>query len=77
MKDLRLLEDTETLRDIRQRELKAAILEGIDSEDAGSIEEVVAGNRARRGQSSASSRITQGGGEPTGAMLYDNGVTTD
>lgn len=36
------------LREIRHRELKAAIQEGIDSEDAGSIEGVVARNRARR-----------------------------
>lgn len=45
---LRLLEDEEKLREIRHRELKAAIQEGIDSEDAGSLEEVVARNRARR-----------------------------
>lgn len=45
---LRLLEDEEKLREIRHRDLKAAIQEGIDSEDAGSIEEVVARNRARR-----------------------------
>lgn len=45
---LRLLEDEEKLREIRHRELKAAIQEGIDSEDAGSIEEVIARNRARR-----------------------------
>lgn len=45
---LRLLEDEEKLREIRHRELRAAIQEGIDSEDAGSIEEVVARNRARR-----------------------------
>jgi len=45
---LRLLEDEEKLRRIRQAELKAAIQEGIDSEDAGVIEEVVARNRARR-----------------------------
>jgi antitoxin ParD1/3/4 len=48
---LRLLEDEQKLREIRHRELKAAIREGIDSEDAGSIEEVVARNRARRGKS--------------------------
>jgi antitoxin ParD1/3/4 len=46
---LRLLEDEEKLREIRHTELKAAIQEGIDSEDAGSVEEVVARNRARRG----------------------------
>ncbi len=45
---LRLLEDEEKLRQIRHAELKAAIQEGIDSEDAGTIEEVVARNRARR-----------------------------
>jgi len=48
---LRLLEDEEKLRQIRHRELKAAIQEGIDSEDAGSVEDVVARNRARRGKS--------------------------
>lgn len=46
---LRLLEDEEQLREIRRRDLKSAIQEGIDSEDAGTIEEVVAKNRARRG----------------------------
>lgn len=46
---LRLLEDEEKLREIRHKELKAAIQEGIDSEDAGSIQEVVARNRVRRG----------------------------
>ncbi len=45
---LRLLEDEEKLRQIRHAELEAAIQEGIDSEDAGTIEEVVARNRARR-----------------------------
>ncbi len=45
---LRLLEDEEKLRQIRHAELKAAIQEGIDSEDAGTIEEVIARNRARR-----------------------------
>jgi len=45
---LRLLEDEEKLRQLRHRELQAAIQEGIDSEDAGSIEDVVARNRARR-----------------------------
>ena len=45
---LRLLEDEEKLRQIRNAELKAAIQEGIDSEDAGAIEEVVARSRARR-----------------------------
>ena len=45
---LRLLEDETKLRQIRHAELKAAIQEGIDSEDAGTIEEVVAKTRARR-----------------------------
>lgn len=45
---LRLLEDDEKLREIRRKDLKAAIQEGIESEDAGTIEEVVARNRARR-----------------------------
>lgn len=45
---LRLLEDEEKLRQIRYAELEAAIQAGIDSEDAGTIEEVVARNRARR-----------------------------
>ncbi|MDT8397141.1 MAG: type II toxin-antitoxin system ParD family antitoxin [Pseudomonadales bacterium] len=45
---LRLLEDETKLRQIRHAELKVAIQEGIDSEDAGTIEEVVAKNRARR-----------------------------
>lgn len=53
---LRLLEDEEKLREIRHRELKAAIQEGIDSEDAGSIEEVVARNRARRAGRKASKK---------------------
>ena len=53
---LRLLEDEEKLREIRHKELKAAIQEGIDSEDAGSIEEVVAKNRARRGVRKGSSK---------------------
>ncbi|MGQ0835569.1 MAG: type II toxin-antitoxin system ParD family antitoxin [Gammaproteobacteria bacterium] len=46
---LRLLEDEEKLREIRHSELKAAIQEGLDSDDAGPIEDVVAKNRARRG----------------------------
>lgn len=45
---LRLLEDEQKLRVLRHRELKAAIREGIGSEDAGTVEEVVARNRARR-----------------------------
>jgi len=53
---LRLLEDEEKLREIRHKELKAAIQEGIDSEDAGSVEEVVARNRARRGTRKGSSK---------------------
>jgi antitoxin ParD1/3/4 len=53
---LRLLEDEEKLRLLRHRELRAAIQEGIDSEDAGSVEDVVARNRARRGKSKASKK---------------------
>jgi antitoxin ParD1/3/4 len=53
---LRLLEDAEKLRQIRHRELKAAIQEGIDSEDAGPVEDVVARNRARRRKSKASKK---------------------
>jgi antitoxin ParD1/3/4 len=45
---LRLLEDDERLREIRRKDLKAAIEEGLDSEDAGTIEEAVAKHRARR-----------------------------
>jgi antitoxin ParD1/3/4 len=45
---LRLLEDDEKLR-----QLKVAIQAGIDSADAGSVEEVVTRNRARRGKSKA------------------------
>jgi antitoxin ParD1/3/4 len=45
---LRLLEDDEKLR-----QLKVAIQAGIDSEDAGSVEEVVTRNRARRAKSKA------------------------
>ena len=45
---LRLLEDDEKLR-----QLKVAIQAGLDSADAGSVEEVVARNRARRGKSKA------------------------
>ena len=50
---LRLLEDEEKLRQLRHRELRAAIQAGIDSEDAGSVEGVVARNRARRAKSKA------------------------
>ena len=52
---LRLLEDEERLRQIRQSDLKAAIQEGVDSEDAGPIEDVIAKHRARR--SSAKGRF--------------------
>ena len=45
---LRLLEDDEKLR-----QLKVAIQAGMDSEDAGSVEEVVTRNRARRRKSKA------------------------
>ena len=48
---LRLLEDDEKLR-----QLKVAIQAGIDSADAGSVEEVVTRNRARRGKSKASKK---------------------
>lgn len=53
---LRLLEDEQKLREIRHRELTAAIRAGIDSEDAGSVEEVVARNRARRVKGRASKK---------------------
>ena len=53
---LRLLEDEQKLREIRHRDLKATIKEGIDSEDAGSVEEVVARNRARRRKSAISKK---------------------
>lgn len=46
---LRLLEEEEKLRELRRQELKAAIQEGVDSEDAGSVEDVIARHRARRG----------------------------
>jgi antitoxin ParD1/3/4 len=52
----RLLEDEEKLRQLRHRDLRAAIQQGIDSEDAGSVEEVVARNRARRAKSKASKK---------------------
>lgn len=45
---LRLLEDEEKLREIRRKDLKIAIQEGIASGDAGTIEEVVAKLRAKR-----------------------------
>ena len=45
---LRLLEDEEKLRQLRHRELRGAIQAGIDSKDAGSVEEVVARSRGRR-----------------------------
>jgi len=45
---LRLLEEDENLRELRRSTLKAAIQQGIDSEEAGAIEEVVARNRSRR-----------------------------
>ncbi len=53
---LRLLEDEQRFREIRHRELKAAIREGIASADAGSVEEVVARNRVRRGKGKASKK---------------------
>jgi antitoxin ParD1/3/4 len=45
---LRLLEDEQRLRELRHGKLKAAIREGIDSEDAGTVEDVDVRNRARR-----------------------------
>jgi antitoxin ParD1/3/4 len=45
---LRLLEDEQKLREFRHRKLKAAISEGIESGDAGTVEDVVVRNRARR-----------------------------
>lgn len=45
---LRLLEDEEKLRQIRHEGLRSAIQEGLDSDDAGPIEEVIARSRARR-----------------------------
>ena len=45
---LRLLEDEQKLRELRHRKLQAAIREGIESEDAGTAEDVVVRNRARR-----------------------------
>ena len=53
---LRLLEDEEKLRQLRHRELRTAIHEGIDSEDAGAVEEVVARNRARRAKGKSSKK---------------------
>lgn len=53
---LQLLEDEEKLREIRHKELKTAIQEGIDSEESGSIQEVVARNRVRRGALKGSSK---------------------
>ena len=46
---LRLLEDEEKLHEIRRQELKVAIREGLDSEDAGSLEDIIARRRSRRG----------------------------
>jgi antitoxin ParD1/3/4 len=45
---LRLLEDEEKLHEIRRQELKVAIREGLDSEDAGSLEDIIAQHRSRR-----------------------------
>lgn len=45
---LRLLEDEQKLRELRHRELAAAIKEGIESQDAGAVEDVIQRNRARR-----------------------------
>ena len=53
---LRLLEDEQRLREIRHRELKAAVRAGIDSEDAGSVGDVIARNRARRSKGTTSKK---------------------
>jgi antitoxin ParD1/3/4 len=53
---LRLLEDEQKLREIRHRELRGAIREGIESADAGSAEEVVTRNRTRRRKSQLSKK---------------------
>ena len=53
---LRLLEDEQKLREIRHRELKSAIRAGIESEDAGSVEDVIARNRARRSKGKTSKK---------------------
>jgi antitoxin ParD1/3/4 len=45
---LRLLEDEEKLHEIRRQELKVAIREGLDSEDAGSLEDIIVQHRSRR-----------------------------
>jgi antitoxin ParD1/3/4 len=45
---LRLLEDEQKLRELRHRELAAAIKEGIESQDAGPIADVIERNRSRR-----------------------------
>jgi antitoxin ParD1/3/4 len=53
---LRLLEDEQRIREIRHRELKAVIGAGIESEDAGPIEDVIARNRARRSKGKTSKK---------------------
>ena len=63
---LRLLEDEERLREIRRSDLKAAIQEGVDSDDAGPIEEVIARHRAdaaleRAGSNSAHPAVASSG----------------
>src|SRR5262245_26531563 len=45
---LELLEDQERLRQIHLDELRNAIRQGMDSESVGSIDDVIARNRARR-----------------------------
>lgn len=58
------LEDEEKQREIRHRELKAVVQQGTDSEDAGSIDEVVARNRARRANRNARTSSASGRDKP-------------
>lgn len=44
---LRLLEDQEKLRALRERELDAALPEGLDGPDAGDLDEVIERGKAR------------------------------
>lgn len=53
---LRLLEDEQKLRQLRHRELAAAIKEGIESQDAGAVEDVIQRNRARRAKGKTSKK---------------------
>jgi antitoxin ParD1/3/4 len=50
---LRLLEDEQKFRELRHRDLTAAIKEGLESPDAGAVEDVVERNRSRRAKSKA------------------------